>query len=81
VPPRLSAVERIRAQIDELFASEQDLGEILEEVARLNVNVNPTGLASAQDPRLVEVMQHWGFTSGTRWLVPDPSHFEYLQPA
>jgi D-alanyl-D-alanine carboxypeptidase len=47
----------------------------------LNVSVNPTGLASAQDPRLVEVMQRWGFTSGARWLVPDPSHFEYLQPA
>ncbi|HZD71579.1 MAG TPA: YfjI family protein [Actinomycetes bacterium] len=29
MPPRLSAVERIRAQIDELFASEQDLGEVL----------------------------------------------------
>lgn len=47
----------------------------------LNTSVNPTGLASAQDPRLVEVMQRWGFTSGARWLVPDPSHFEYLQPA
>lgn len=47
----------------------------------LNVSVNPTGLASAQDPRLVEVMQRWGFTSGAHWLVPDPSHFEYLQPA
>ncbi len=47
----------------------------------LNVNANPTGLASAQDPRLVEVMQRWGFTSGAHWLVPDPSHFEYLQPA
>ena len=47
----------------------------------LNVNANPTGLASAQDPRLVEVMQRWGSTSGAHWLVPDPSHFEYLQPA
>lgn len=34
----------------------------------LNVNANPTGLASAQDPRLVEVMQRWGSTSApTGW--------------
>jgi putative transposase len=39
VPPRLSAVERIRAHIDALFASEQDLGEVLEEVARLSVRL------------------------------------------
>src|SRR6266540_3746332 len=39
VPPRLSAVERIRAQIDELFASEQELGQVLEEVARLSVRL------------------------------------------
>jgi len=46
----------------------------------LNVAGNPTGLASAQDPRLVEVMERWGFTWGGRWLVPDPAHFEYLRP-
>jgi len=39
VPPRLSAVERIRVQIDELFASDQGLGEVLEEVARLSVRL------------------------------------------
>jgi putative transposase len=39
VPPRLSASERIRAQIDELFASNQDLGEVLEQVARLSVRL------------------------------------------
>jgi transposase-like protein len=32
-------VERIRAQIDELFASNQDLGCVLEEVARLSVRL------------------------------------------
>jgi hypothetical protein len=47
----------------------------------LNVAGNPTGLASAQDPRLVEVMERWGFTWGGRWLVPDPAHFEWLQTA
>jgi transposase-like protein len=39
VPPRLSAVARIRAQIDELFASDQELGQVLEEVARLSVRL------------------------------------------
>jgi hypothetical protein len=33
--PRLSSVERIRAQIDELFASGRDLDDVLEDVARL----------------------------------------------
>jgi putative transposase len=39
VPPRLSAAERIRVQIDELFASEQDLGQVLEQVAGLSVRL------------------------------------------
>jgi putative transposase len=39
VPPRLSPVERIRAQIDQLFASQQELGQVLEEVARLSVRL------------------------------------------
>jgi transposase-like protein len=32
-------VERIRAQIDELFASNQELGQVLEQVARLSVRL------------------------------------------
>ena len=32
------------------------------------------------DPRLVEVMERWGFTSGHQWLISDPGHFEYVQP-
>ncbi len=39
---------------------------------------NPTGVASGQDPRLVDVMARWGFTWGGPWLVPDPAHFEFL---
>ncbi len=39
MPPRLSATERIRAQIDELFASQQNLGQVLEQVARLSVRL------------------------------------------
>jgi hypothetical protein len=46
----------------------------------LNTRGNPTGLASSQDPRLVEVMERWGFTWGGRWLIPDAAHFEYLRP-
>ncbi len=48
--------------------------------ADLNFGDNPTGLASAQDPRLLEVMERWGFTSGHDWLVPDPGHFEFVRP-
>ncbi len=36
---RVSPVERIRADIDDLFASDRDLGEVLEEVARLGVRL------------------------------------------
>ncbi|MDQ3538208.1 MAG: M15 family metallopeptidase, partial [Actinomycetota bacterium] len=45
----------------------------------LNYPDNPVGQASTQDPRLVEVMERWGFTWGGRWLVPDPAHFEYVR--
>ena len=47
----------------------------------LNYGGNPTGTGSTQDPRLVEVMERWGFTWGGRWLEPDAAHFEYLAPA
>ncbi len=36
---RVSPLERIRADIDDLFASERDLGEVLEEVARVGVRL------------------------------------------
>jgi putative transposase len=39
VPARVSPTEQIRAEIDELFASEQDLGQVLEQVARLSVRL------------------------------------------
>jgi putative transposase len=39
VPARVSPVEQIRVQIDELFASKQDLGQVLEQVARLSVRL------------------------------------------
>lgn len=43
----------------------------------INWGANPTGLASAQDPRLVDTMDRWGFTSGHSWLIPDAGHFEW----
>lgn len=46
----------------------------------LNFTGNATGVASIQDPRLVEVMARWGFGSGGEWVVPDPGHFEYVSP-
>jgi D-alanyl-D-alanine carboxypeptidase len=46
----------------------------------LNFVANPTGLASFADPRLVEVMERWGFISGGRFLTVDPGHFEYVGP-
>jgi transposase-like protein len=39
VVARLSPVDRVRAQIDELFASEQPLAEILEQVACLSIRL------------------------------------------
>jgi hypothetical protein len=39
VPARVSPVERIRAQIDQLFATDRDLGEVLEDVARLGARL------------------------------------------
>ncbi len=47
----------------------------------LNFATSSTGLESAQDARLLDVMERWGFTSGHDWLIPDPGHFEYLRPA
>jgi hypothetical protein len=39
VTARVSRIERIRAQINELFASEGELGEVLEQVARLGARL------------------------------------------
>lgn len=49
--------------------------------ADINISSNPEGLASTQDPRLIEILERWGFTSGHEWLIPDPGHFEYVRPA
>jgi putative transposase len=39
VSARLSPIERIRAEIDDLFTTDQPLGEILEHVAKASVRL------------------------------------------
>ena len=39
MPARVSPTDRVRAKIDELFASDRELPEILEEVARLGAQL------------------------------------------
>jgi hypothetical protein len=46
----------------------------------LNYAANPTGQVTVQDPRLVSIMERWGFTWGGNWLVPDAAHFEWVSP-
>lgn len=45
----------------------------------INAGSNPLGSAGTQPPRLIEIMNEWGFAWGGEWLVPDPMHFEFLQ--
>ena len=51
----------------------------------LNIAGNYYGMPPDQDPRLVRVMERWGFAWGGRFIVPDGNHFEYhrepAQPA
>jgi hypothetical protein len=46
----------------------------------LNYSDDATIRANGADPRLVEIMRQWGFTSGHLWHNPDPGHFEYVGP-
>ncbi len=40
MPVRVSPTDRVRAKIDELFAADRELPEILEEVARFGVQLS-----------------------------------------
>lgn len=44
-----------------------------------NAGTNRFGEPASQDPRLVELMERWGFTWGGMWLVPDGMHFEWVR--
>ncbi len=43
----------------------------------MNIAGNYYGVHPDQDPRLVAVMERWGFAWGGRFIVPDGNHFEY----
>jgi hypothetical protein len=45
----------------------------------INAAENQFGTRPDQDPRLVDIMESWGFTWGGRWLVPDGMHFEWAR--
>jgi hypothetical protein len=45
----------------------------------INVNENAFGKPPQLDPRVVDVIERWGFTWGGRWLVPDGMHFEFVR--
>ena len=43
----------------------------------VNLEGNRYGQSPDQDPRLVEVLERWGFLWGGRFVVPDGAQFEY----
>ena len=45
----------------------------------LNAADNAFGTRPDLDPRLVKIMEDYGFTWGGRWLVPDGMHFEWVR--
>ncbi|CAN5874905.1 hypothetical protein BH23ACT12_BH23ACT12_10260 [soil metagenome] len=42
----------------------------------INVADNPVGARPTLDPRVVAIMERWGFRWGGRWSPPDGHHFE-----
>lgn len=45
----------------------------------INPSANPFGGPSRMEPRIVEVLERWGFGWGGEWLTPDPMHFEWMR--
>ena len=45
----------------------------------INAGSNPYGATPRQDPRLVSIMETWGFAWGGNWSVPDGMHFEFSE--
>ena len=46
----------------------------------INYGDDPELQANARDPRLVNIMALWGFTSGHLFNTADPGHFEFVGP-
>ena len=63
MPERVSPVERIRAQIDQLFTTDRDLGETLEEVARLGARLL---LQTALEAEVTEFLGRDRYARGER---------------
>ena len=62
----MSPIERICAEIDDLFASERELGEVLEEVARLGV---PLLMQKAIEAEVAEFQVRARYSHGERVRV------------
>jgi hypothetical protein len=45
----------------------------------INVSSNHLGTRGDMDPRIVEIVERWGFEWGGRWERPDPMHFELVR--
>jgi putative transposase len=63
VSKRVSPIERVRADIDQLFASERELGEVLEEVAHLGVRLL---MQSALEAEVTEFLGRERYVRGDR---------------
>lgn len=46
----------------------------------VNLPQNVRGETPQQDPEMVRVLAHRGFTWGGSWIVPDGNHFEFHRP-
>jgi transposase-like protein len=66
VSKRVSPIERVRADIDQLFASERELGEVLEEVAHLGVRLL---MQSALEAEVTEFLGRERYGRGERARV------------
>ena len=64
--PRASPKERVRAEIDDLSGSERELGEVLEEVARLGVRLL---MQTAMEAEVTELLGRERYSHGERVRV------------
>lgn len=44
-----------------------------------NVNNNLMGHSPTMDPRIIRIMEDWGFSWGGNWTIPDGMHFEFVK--